>query len=298
MPSGKSVLQFSLSGALDAETTAKFDAVLREVLSQPEPITLVRFANVHYVNSSGMGLLIKYSDLHQSRGGELVLVEISPKVLSMFRMLGLLSVLKTFPTPALALAALGAPKQDPALPAQDGAAGARFPYTMPCVSCDTRLSIQEAGYYKCPSCDTCYQIEAGQLPRHFLSELRIPFEASLSYDPGFIEGICGVATRAAERADPAGDREALIQAFRKLLERLVLRGKEAKGRTLRILIASEPGGLMIGIRTDVKSSDAAQGQEWKTLVTCADKHEVIDGTTGTFFKIMKNGAAPASLAKA
>lgn len=306
----------SLRGVLDAETTVKLDALLQKSLGEPSPVILLRLAELDYVNSSGMGLLIKYSDLCQARGGSLALVEVSPKILALFRMLGLLSVLKTYPSPSQAVAALrgGAspavspprPSPPPAAPVpapvprmeapppppppvrQDGLV--RFPFATSCKTCQTRLVMPEAGTYRCPTCSTYYEASLEQPLQAFPSARRIPFEAVLDYDAACFEGVCAVADRMAGSAGlPEEARTALARALRETLDHLGRRA-DGKGRLLRLIVAWDPGECLIGLRTDVRLS----GQEdpaLEGLRACADRVEVIDVPDGCFLKVRKGTAA-------
>ncbi len=308
----------SLRGVLDAETTVKLDAVLQKSLAGPSPVILLRLAELDYVNSSGMGLLIKYSDLCQSRGGSLALVEVSPKILALFRMLGLLSVLKTYPSPAQAVAALrpspapappprvAAPVAAAPLPAppppprveapppppmvrQDGLV--RFPFSTSCKTCQARLVMPEAGTYRCPTCSTYYEAVLEQPLQVFPSARRIPFEAVLDYDAACFEGVCAVAGRMAGSAGlPEEARTALARALRETLDHLGRRA-DGKGRLLRLIVAWDPGVCLIGLRTDVRLS-GPEDPILQGFKACADRVEVIDAADGCFLKVRKGTVTP------
>lgn len=289
---------------IDAAAIGKIDKSLEEELRGQATVTLLRFADVSYINSSGMGLLIKYSDLYRAAARDLVLVEISPKVLALFRMLGLLSVLKSYPNQAQAVAALraGGAKAPEAPPAPKPAAAAsapaassegaiRFPLLIPCHGCSVRLTIPEPGFYRCPGCSCCYEAAEGKPLRSFPSERRAPVEATLSYDAGLLDGICAVASRVAESAGfSEGERSGLVGAFRGLLQGLIGRAN-GKGRILKVLIASDPGECLIGVRADVPWSGAGDDPALAPIRSAVDRLEVTGGQGGIFFKLRKRSAA-------
>lgn len=290
---------------LDAEISGKLDVALKKALSGRAPITFLRLAEVEYVSSSGMGLLIKYSDLYRAAGGELGLIEVSPKITALFRMLGLLSVLRTFPDIAKAVSEIAgapAPVAAPpiaspapgAAPAPVGAAatdGVVLPLTCACKGCQTRLVLPENGFYRCPSCGTCYEVAAGKPLKAFLGNLRMPFEAVLPYDPGCVDGILAVLGRMSESAGiPEAERARFVKSSRSLIDHLIEKGK-GRGRILRVLIASDPGECLVGFRTDVKVANGTEDPALKGAREGADRLEISEVPPGNLFKIWKQSPA-------
>ncbi len=296
------------------------ESMLDQDSRREKPVALLRLANVNYINSSGMGLFIKYSDRYRAAGGEICFSEVSTKVLALFRMMGLLSVLRVFSGEAQAVEALkgtlgsgsaASPATPPAAapsatapaaaPAGAPSAAVAFPHSFPCHGCRMSLVLPDAGYYKCPVCSACYLAEGGRPLRVFLAERRLPFEAALTYDMRYLDGICSVLERIAEGAGlGAGERERLAKGVRHLVEGLVQHANGgAKGQSLKFLVASDPGECLVGIRSDVKLPSGDRDPALDLLREAADTLQLIDaGGGGSFFKIRKKASSPAKTPQA
>lgn len=297
----------SLSGVIDASTIPMLESMLDQDSRREKPLALLRLGGVSYINSSGMGLFIKYSDRYRSAGGELCFSEVSTKVLALFRMMGLLSVLRVFSSEAQAVeglkAASGAavPAAAPpsasvvAAPSAQAPTTVSFPYRFSCSGCRMALVIPESGYYKCPVCAACYLAEAGRALKVFLAERRLPFEAALTYDERYLDGVCAILERIAEGAGLAsGERERLSKGVRHLIGNLIQRANgSAQGKSLKLLVASDPGECLVGIRSDVKLPSGERDPALDLLREGADTFQLIDaGGGGSFFKIRKKAALP------
>lgn len=298
----------SLTGVIDASTIPMLESMLDQDSRRERPLALLRLSGVSYINSSGMGLFIKYSDRYRAAGGELCFSEVSTKVLALFRMMGLLSVLRVFSSEAQAVeglkAASGAaapaapataPTPSPAAAPAAITAAVSFPHRFSCAGCRMALVIPEGGYYKCPVCAACYLAEAGRELRVFLAERRLPFEAALTYDERYLDGVCAILERIAEGAGlGSGERERLSKGIRHLIGSLIQRANgDAKGKSLRLLVASDPGECLVGIRSDVRLPTGERDPALDLLREGADSFQLIDaGGGGSFFKIRKKAALP------
>lgn len=72
-----------LSGPLTLANIFELQAQFRN--SEPVPLTILDLAGVPYMDSAGMGLVINYHVHCQNRGGRLVAVGVSPRVLELFK---------------------------------------------------------------------------------------------------------------------------------------------------------------------------------------------------------------------
>lgn len=294
---------FSLAGVIDAATIPALEKTFDQDVRRQRPLALVRLADVTYINSTGMGLFIKFADRYRASGGELCFSEVSTKVLALFRMLGLLSVLRVYASEAQAVAEL---KKAPASaaappPAADAtppssaagpAAPVSFPLTTVCQGCQARLLMPEAGFYRCPTCSTCFQAEAGRPLRIFAADRRAPFEASLTYDAAYLDGLCAILDQIAAGAGlSAPEREGLARACRALVESLIRRAN-GKGRAFKMLVASDPGECLVGVRADVPVPQGEADSAFDAVRSATDAFEVIPAGTGCFFKMRKRSSAP------
>ncbi|MEE8105308.1 MAG: STAS domain-containing protein [Planctomycetota bacterium] len=82
-----------LAGVIDAHTLDKFELHLRQACESGIRSLLLDCDEVRYVNSSGFGELVRYSDVLREREGVLVLARVPPKVGIILEMLGLKSII-------------------------------------------------------------------------------------------------------------------------------------------------------------------------------------------------------------
>ena len=75
-------------GNLDATTLGQFTRGMDAVVAKGKPNIVLDCHKVSYVNSTGMGTLLKYADKLRSLGGELILIEVPERVLMVMEMLG------------------------------------------------------------------------------------------------------------------------------------------------------------------------------------------------------------------
>lgn len=167
------VVTISLSGVIDSHTLDLFDAGLAKALDHDGARSFVLDCDqLRYVNSSGFGELIRYSDRLKDRGGVLVLARVPPKVAIILEMLGLKSLIPIVASleEGVVIAARGALPEDeietdtePDLPRLEVGERSRMPASatladdciVVCAFCDTRLRLasrRETSRWACPSC--------------------------------------------------------------------------------------------------------------------------------------------------
>lgn len=165
------IVTIHLSGVLDSHTLDMFESGLAKALDREGTKSfLLDCEELRYVNSSGFGELIRYSDHLRERGGVLVMARVPPKVAIILEMLGLKSLIPiaTSLDEGVAIAARGAiPEEEvdtdtePDLPPADGPAHRRLlaiepdEHTVVCAFCDARLRLaapRETARWACPSC--------------------------------------------------------------------------------------------------------------------------------------------------
>ncbi|RME87144.1 MAG: STAS domain-containing protein, partial [Planctomycetota bacterium] len=91
---GQMYYYLDISGDLNMVSVSQLENTLEEVLLEETPLMVLSLANLNYINSSGMGALVKASDRAMNKGGLLILVDLPEKIEGMFRMLGLLNTLQ------------------------------------------------------------------------------------------------------------------------------------------------------------------------------------------------------------
>ncbi|MFH1421548.1 MAG: STAS domain-containing protein, partial [Planctomycetota bacterium] len=88
-PEDPSLFYADLSGAIDASTVQNFQAEMEKVRSQGAARLVMDVSHIKYVNSTGLGSLVKYADALKAIQGGLVLVKVPAKVKIVIEMLGL-----------------------------------------------------------------------------------------------------------------------------------------------------------------------------------------------------------------
>ena len=89
--SGLSVTVVQIAGFVDAQNYGAFQDALGAVSGKRHPLVILDFEKVDYVNSSGIGLVIKHHQVCKENGGELVLAGVSKPVGLTMHMLGVSS---------------------------------------------------------------------------------------------------------------------------------------------------------------------------------------------------------------
>ncbi|MCZ6572609.1 MAG: STAS domain-containing protein [Planctomycetota bacterium] len=111
------IATIGLGGVVDAHTLDKFEAALRSAAEGDVRSVVLDCEELRYINSSGFGELIRYSDRLREKGGSLVLARVPPKVGIILEMLGLKRLIPTAPSVAEAILAAQQPPP-PALPSE------------------------------------------------------------------------------------------------------------------------------------------------------------------------------------
>ena len=179
----------AMSGAIDASTVITFQSRLEKMKTDGTRRFLLDMEGIRYVNSTGLGSLVKLADQLENEGGAIVLMKIHPKVKVVFDMLGLNAFFRIFnsddeavqhlkslppvkggrrpePEPEPAPAVLASrPVPAPARPAPAPAAAAHAPAhaaggtgSVTCGGCRVTLRVSGEGAYRCPRCLTPFRV--------------------------------------------------------------------------------------------------------------------------------------------
>ena len=184
------IIHIDVQGRIDAYTVGQLEAEIEKILVKTARIILT-LSKVDYVNSTGVGLLVKYHDKAAAAGGDLILTEIPDKVEVVFNMLGLLDFFNVYQTIEDSVKAFqikdGKPSAGPAPVKQAAhdieatpANTTAFPLLVRCLVCSKNLKFEIRGYYRCPSCSCHYIVTDDGKARGFknllskFAELRLP----------------------------------------------------------------------------------------------------------------------------
>lgn len=189
----------SMAGAIDASTVVNFQSTLENLQLKGVKRFILDMEGIKYVNSTGLGSLVRLADQLESDGGGFALVKIHPKVKVVFDMLGLNAFFKIFPSQDAAeghfremagdeMGSAGAapPPQanvpPPPPPPSGGQGGTQMrqaagmggfggavpmppqtnrlqPRAINCEGCGVTLRIAQVGTFKCSKCNSVFQVQ-------------------------------------------------------------------------------------------------------------------------------------------
>ena len=120
LPSGEEAKAVFLTGSIDATTNQTFEGRLSDILNAGTRNAMLVLTNVKYINSTGLGTIVKCVDSFREKGGDIKLVGVPAKVIALFEMLGLLALFETHETIEAAVASVGKAKAAEAKAAPTG----------------------------------------------------------------------------------------------------------------------------------------------------------------------------------
>jgi anti-sigma B factor antagonist len=96
-----------VSGSVDAGTAERFEENLLPLAGGEHALVALDMAELAYLSSAGLRILLAAQKAARQEGGEVVLVAMRPAVEEVFSMVGFDALFRSFPTLEQALAALG-----------------------------------------------------------------------------------------------------------------------------------------------------------------------------------------------
>lgn len=86
-----------LSGPLTLRNVFDLQALMRA--DEPAPLTILDLAGVPYMDSAGMGVVVNYHVHCQNKGGRFITSGVSPRILELFRVTKVDSIIRMAATP-------------------------------------------------------------------------------------------------------------------------------------------------------------------------------------------------------
>ncbi|MCO5172398.1 MAG: STAS domain-containing protein [Planctomycetes bacterium] len=229
-----------MTGAIDGNTVPNFQATLEEIKTKGIRRLVLDMSKIKYVNSTGLGSLVKYADTFKSSGGGMALIKVPAKVKIVIEMLGLNAFFDICPDLDAALAALAqaqggggaAPpaaqetkksslpprvggggqatgafkrpqqpsQQTTVAPAQRANGGGGFPQVVKCEGCAVQVEVTAAGNWKCPRCFTFVSARPDGTVRFSRSDKPVPLNLSLAATQDCGEGLVHLVTSVCQTA--------------------------------------------------------------------------------------------------
>ena len=146
VPNGISIY---LNGYIDTYNSAFFQKRVNKIVETGFVNLIFNCAALNYVSSTGIGSFTAFLKLVKPKGGDIVLLEIQPKVYEVFQLLGFSQFFNIKDTTAEAIAFFkqGAP-----------VAASVFPKVFGCPVCGKRLKAPRAGRFRCSECKSILAI--------------------------------------------------------------------------------------------------------------------------------------------
>ncbi len=84
----ESVNVLDLKGELDAHTASELEAAIKKCQDDSVYRIVVNGANLNYISSAGLGVFMAYIEDLRSKGGDIKIAALQPKVFNVFDLLG------------------------------------------------------------------------------------------------------------------------------------------------------------------------------------------------------------------
>jgi len=231
-PTGITATLAEVAGSIDATSIVQFQNVMDKLVEKGVRNLILDCQNVRYINSTGLGTLLKYVDTFESVGGHMAFVRVPSKVLLVMEMLGFNALFSIVadeqealtswggakapaaapapaPAPAPASARTPAPAPAPAAAAM-APPPASFPITVECSRCRVQLEVSGAGKFRCPRCSCILAVEPTGKVRFFASKRIKPVQLTLPCSVEIVSGISALVGSVAKHAGLGGDAAAKV----------------------------------------------------------------------------------------
>jgi len=286
-PDGTTATLAEVDGSIDASTIQQFQQVMDKLVERGVKNLILDCTNVKYINSTGLGTLLKYSDTFESIGGHIAFCRVPSKVMLVMEMLGFNALfnivtdeatalrsfagklapppsvsVKTSPAPAPSAYPSSQPVQNyaPAPLQIPAAAAAAFPLQTGCARCRVTLDVPAPGKFKCPRCNAVLAAEPTGRVRFFASKKSKPISISIPCNMVVADGVASLAGKCAEsigfNGQAADVATAVSAACRNVIERAY---DNDANSTFHVLMVPNGSSLTIKIADYGKPFDFGPG---------------------------------------
>ncbi|MBQ3670444.1 MAG: anti-sigma factor antagonist [Treponema sp.] len=139
-----------LNGYIDTYNSSFFQKKISKVVDAGFVNIIFNCASLNYVSSTGIGSFTAFLKMIKPKGGDIVLLEIQPKVYEVFQLLGFSQFfnIKDSMGDAIQFFHQGAPVTD-----------SLFPKIFSCPVCSKKLKALRAGRFRCSECKSILAID-------------------------------------------------------------------------------------------------------------------------------------------
>jgi len=258
LPSGEEAKAVFLTGSIDASTNQTFEGRLSEILSGGTRNVMLVLTNVKYINSTGLGTIVKCVDTFREKGGDIKLVGVPAKVIALFEMLGLLALFETHETIEKAVASFGKAKTA----AATAAPAAKFPLQFKHPVTGMGLNVSQPGRFKDPRSGDYFSVDqAGTIEFYEMSKVKM-VEVKLPCDLDFGGPLTDLALSLAARTKlNAGVTSAVAKAIEGAASLIRSHATDAN-ETVTVLLVADADKMSLGFvnhgnALNIKNDDPA-----------------------------------------
>jgi anti-sigma B factor antagonist len=243
LPSGEESKAVFLTGSIDASTNQTFEGRLSDILSSGTHNVMLVLTNVKYINSTGLGTIVKCVDNFREKGGDIKLVGVPTKVIALFEMLGLLALFETHDTIEAAVSSFGKSKAAKAA-AQPTA---KFPIQFKHPITGMGLNVSQPGRFKDPRSGDYFSIDQnGTIEFYEMSKVKM-IEAKLPADMDFTAGLTSLAAGLATRLKLPADVSTRVQRGIGDAAAIIRGHSKDANETFNVLLVGDQDKLQVGI---------------------------------------------------
>jgi anti-anti-sigma factor len=242
LPSGEKATAVSLTGSIDATTNQQFEQELTDILGKGVKKIILVLRGIKYINSTGLGTIVKCVDTFREAGGDIKMVGIPTKVIALFEMLGLLALFETFDQLEEAVTSYAVAAQEAAAPKR---VKQEFPIQFKCNSCAAGVNIREPGKYKCPKCGDYFSAqEDGTIETYSIRKPNV-IQLQIPADP-LVGSVKEMAAASVQRFGVGADLVAGIASSIDEIFSALGKGSAATSDSMTILMVADEKKLSIG----------------------------------------------------
>ena len=242
LPSGEESKAVFLTGSIDASTNQTFEGRLTDILNAGTNNVMLVLTNVKYINSTGLGTIVKCVDNFREKNGDIKLVGVPTKVIALFEMLGLLALFETHETIEAAVASFGKKAAKAA-----AAPSVKFPIQFKHPITGMGLNVSQPGRFKDPRSGDYFSIDQnGTIEFYEMSKVKM-IEAKLPCDMDFAAGIQTLAASLATRLKLPAELSTSVQKGVFDASAMIRGNAKDANETCNVLLVGDQDKLQIGI---------------------------------------------------
>jgi len=156
VPEAPRCLLLNLTGYIDTYNSNFFQKRVQKAIESGFVRLIFQCGSLNYVSSTGIGSFTTFLKAVKPQGGDLVLLDIQPKVYEVFQLLGFSQFfnIKDNLADSISFFSSGAPREKPTV----------FPKIVACPLCTKKLKAIKPGRFRCSECKSILAIDdAGQV---------------------------------------------------------------------------------------------------------------------------------------